>query len=195
MTEEHEPDTHSGVLRSLKIYATSNGQNGGFSSHLFTYRVEDEQDNLVYTNADAAPELVDGNQTLGFHGCLLDWLWRWPHLVDDRIKQDTLNGIRREPLAIVEELRAPRQLTIITTHTDGVYEVYTHQARDLVASTFHKKSGKLFANHEWILQVLLRAEENRTVITCRQPESIHEEVTLAIVRNEGARRWNRSKVA
>jgi hypothetical protein len=188
-------DTKPGVLRDMRIYCTANGPNGGFATHVYTYRVEDENDALIFTNGAMPPNLVDASQALGFHACLLDWLQRLPDVVVGRLQADTASGIKREPVEIVEELAAPRTLTIVTTHVDGTYEVYTHSVEELVASRMKRKGGELWSNYGCVLEVLLEAEANSVTIKCREPESVHEDATLGLVRNEGRRRYHKAKLA
>lgn len=181
------PD-HPGILRDLQLYCTSNGPNSGYTTHIFTYRVEDVNGVLVYTNAEELPVEHSGTTDLGSHACLLDWLPRWRPQILDRLpewKSRTAAG----GCDITDELYATRTLTIVDNGTNGVFKAYTVPAEQLAAKGFKKPSGELMGNAAWIAEVLAEAEELGVKVTCNKPASVHEVVTLGLVRNQGKRRW------
>ncbi|MGR9131737.1 hypothetical protein [Rhizobium leguminosarum] len=179
------------ILRDLRIYPASNGQNASmFPAHCFTYRVEDSEGNLVFTNADQPADIEMGSHDIGFHKCVLDWVrYRWRPEILDRLVRTGAEGAD-----LTAELYAPRTLTIVDTGVDGVFKAYRMLPEEVAQGGLKRSGGGSFvANAAWVAAVFAEAEDHNTTIKLRKPEGVHEVATLEQVRNEGKRRWLRAK--
>jgi hypothetical protein len=184
-------DSYPTVLRDLRMYVTANGKNESmFPTHLYTYRVEDEAGNLVFTNLKEPAEIEQGPVALGYHKALIDWLSRWPHAVVDALEAERQGGNGRDAMAMLDELGATRTLTITTSHGDQFFSAYRIPPEELVATGFRQKDGGLRGHAAWVAHVLVKAEETRVAITCRDAQDAHEQATLNWLRGDGKRRWH-----
>lgn len=183
-----------GILRDLRIYCTSNGENSGFAAYAYTYRVEDAAGNLVYTNASEKVTEHSGTNDRGYHACLLDWLPKWRRHVLDRLSVLSAEG-DVDGGEITAELLAHRTLTIVDSGTGGIFKAYTLPAGELVDLQFRKSSSEFIGNAAWVARVLAEAEEMGVTITCRQPATIHETAELGAIRKVGKKRWMQAVAA
>jgi len=181
------------ILRDLRIYSTSNGVNNSmFPAHCITYRVEDHEGNLVFTNADEPAEIEAGSHDVGFHKCILDWVrynWR-PAVMARLFDWKARMGAEAD---ITAELFAPRTLTIVDTGVNGVFKAYRMLPEEVAQGGLKRSGGSFVAHAAWIAQVFADAEDHNVTIKLKKPESVHEVATLEQVRNEGKRRWARAK--
>lgn len=191
-TVQGDPNTKPGVLRDMKIYVTANGNNSMFGVFASTFRLTDNEGTTILTNVDEEAILHSGSTDVGHHAALLEALPRISPVVMSGI--DTwLTEERPGSARLVDEIGAPRTLTIITSKGDGIFRAYTHTAEELLATGFKQKSGQLWSNAAWIARVLADAEDLRLAVRCRPAESVQEVATLELTRNEGKRRWSRAQ--
>ncbi|WP_421400828.1 hypothetical protein [Agrobacterium fabrum] len=189
MTETIEK---SGILRDLKIYACASSNGSMFGTYAFAYRITDGDGVTVACNLSEDAVLFSGSVDQGHHAALLDALPCIRPAILDR-SAEWLQATADDPKKLSEELEAPRSLTIITSKGDAIFRAYTYPTETLVASGFKQKSGHLWANAAWIARFLAEAEELGVTVLCRPAETIEEEVTLELTRNEGKRRWSRAQ--
>ncbi len=182
------------ILRDLRIYTSSNGKNDSmFPAHCFTYRVEDNEGNLVFTNADKPTEILGGNHAVGFHECILDWVrYRWRPAILAHLPA-WLSSSQSKGEDFTAELYAPRTLTIVDTGVDGVFKAYRMLPEEVAQGGLKSGASSFVGNAAWIAQVFADAEVHNVTIKLKKPESVHEVATLEQVRNEGKRRWTRAK--
>jgi hypothetical protein len=189
------------TLRDLRIYLSSNGNTQGFAQYVYTYRVEDQAGQVVYTNEGTPGTIHGGSPDLGFHACLLDWLPRWRDMLEGQWSEDLAAGLKAEGSAVdalgpaLRSIGADRTLTVVTSDGDRVMKAYTVPAAELVASGFHWANGQLIGNAAWVSRVLADAEEIRVTIRARPLAGVPEELALNEVRRAGKRRWTAALAA
>jgi hypothetical protein len=183
--------SHPAVLRDLRMYIVANGKNESmFPSHIYTYLITNEEGKEVYTNLKEPAVIEQGPVGLGYHKAIIDWLHRkWLDAVTDILDGENKSDNGRGAMAVLEELRAARTVTLVVSPGDQLLSAYRQTPEQLVANGFRQKDGELRGNAAWVAHALVKAEVIGATVTCRDTRDTTERVTLSQLRRDGRLRW------